>query len=77
MPDMEALVAELTDWHRWPWTQMLSYDDAATLFLARLASHGFIERRKHPSGGYVYRVNGKLFGRLDDVDDSLFDVADA
>ena len=70
---IERLVEELADGFRWNWTRMLSYRDAADLVLRRMSELGIIEERKHPFGGSVWRVNGRMFGRLDDVANDLFD----
>lgn len=76
-PKVEQVVAVLADHGRWNWTQAISRRDAANEVLALMVNAGLIEGRQHPSvwggtGFSVYRVNGRLYGRTDGVDDSLF-----
>lgn len=61
--------------HKWHWTRVMSCRDAAEAFLELLAHEGLIEQRRHPYGGQVWRVNGKLFGRVDGMTHENFDAA--
>lgn len=74
LPRLEKVVASLSDEMVWNWTrQGWSERDAADAVLRLLLEVGLIEHRGHPSGGSVWRVNGKLYGRLDGItEDQLF-----
>lgn len=62
-------VVYLADPVEWNWTNGIgSARDAADEVLYRMSQHGIIERRRHPSGGSVYRVNGRLCGRTDELE---------
>lgn len=76
---LERVVEELANRHgigrfKWHWTRVMSCRDAAEAFLDLLAREGLIEQRRHPYGGQVWRVNGKLFGRVDGVTHEKFDA---
>lgn len=66
---LEKVVADLADPYEWSWTKALSQRDAADAVLGLLNRHGLIDYKKHPSGGYIWRCNGKLFGRTDGIVD--------
>jgi hypothetical protein len=76
-PSLVPLVSWLTDPHAHPSTSMTRCDDAATRILAKMVDLGLIEGRHHPhtwsNHPTVYRVDGRIFGRTDGVDDLLFD----
>lgn len=61
---IENIIEELLTW---PWQRMISCEDAAHKILALMAKEEMLERRMHDLGGYVYLVNGKLFGRIDGI----------
>jgi hypothetical protein len=52
---------------------MVSWEGAANAALHLLAQEGLIEHAKHPYGGNIWRVNGRLYGRTDDITDAAFD----
>lgn len=64
---LEKVVKILADGYIWNWTEMVSCRNAADGVLRLLAYEGLIDGRRHPSGGLVWRVNGKLFGRTDSI----------
>lgn len=72
---LTVLVSELADDMQWNWTRSLSENDAAMKVLQRMAKLGLIEHRRHPSGGNIWRVNGKLFGRTDGITEEMFESA--
>ena len=79
-PQLEAiaaLVEELTDPTKWRWQHATDRRSAASSVLNRMVKLGIIEGRKHPNTWSnacdVFRVAGRIFGRTDNVDDSLFD----
>lgn len=72
---LEVVVADLADPMEWNWTrQGLSERDAADGVLVLMVRAGLIEHRRHPSGGNIWKVNGKLYGRLDDITLEKFDA---
>lgn len=70
---LERVVEDLADPYRWNWMQGCSHRDAADHALTLLAREGIIEKSEHPSGGLIWRVNGKLFGRTDGITHAKFD----
>lgn len=71
---LEKVVANLADRYAWNWTNMSSHRNAADACLELLAREGLIEQCEHPLGGQVWRVNGKLFGRTDEMTLKKFDA---
>lgn len=69
---LERVVAELADTMKWNWTRGTTHRDAADSVLYLMAREGLIEYAQHPSGGAIWRTNGKLFGRTDGMTDELF-----
>lgn len=69
---LEKVVKEMADGYRWNWCDMSNHRNAANAFLGVLAREGLIEEREHPHGGLVWRVNGRLFGRTDNVTQAVF-----
>ena len=69
---LEKVVADLTNAHRWPWTNMISMETAAREMLILMRAHGLVEGRRHPFGGDVWLINGKLFGRVDGITVATF-----
>lgn len=62
---LESTVAKLADEMEWNWTrQGLSERCAADMVLRLMAREGLIEHENHPLGGNIWKVNGKLYGRL-------------
>lgn len=73
---LESFVEQLADPMRWNWTNGIgSSRDAADRVLMTMAQLDLIDRCMHPSGGFVYRCHGRLFGRLDDFTEADFDAA--
>lgn len=74
---LAKLVEQLTDPTKWKWTRMISQRDAADCVLTTMVELGLIEGRHHPQtlsrDPVVFRVNGRIFGRTDGIDDWLFD----
>ena len=74
---LAKLVEELADPMKWNWTRMATHRDAADCVLETMVELGLIDGRHHPhtwsQHSTVYRVDRRLFGRTDGVDDSLFD----
>ncbi len=66
-PEIVKLVENLSDPMEWNWTRMLSHRDAADAVLSKMAELGIIEQRAHKLGGYVWIVDGQIFGRTDGV----------
>lgn len=64
---LENVVACLADQYKFNWTRTLSRRDAADEILRVMAHFGLIGHWEHPSGGYVWEVNGKVFGRTDGI----------
>lgn len=72
---LEVVVADLADPMEWNWTrQGLSERDAADGVLRLMVRSGLIEHRRHPLGGDIWKVNGKLYGRLDNITLEKFDA---
>lgn len=71
---LERVVENLADGIKWNWRYAWSPRDAADVVLRLMVEEGIIERAKHPSGGDIYRVNGKLHGRTDDITHEKFDA---
>lgn len=68
---VQHLVATLADEMQWNWTrQGLSERCAADAVLRLMAQLGLIEHQRHPSGGDVWTVNGKRYGRTDGLETS-------
>lgn len=63
---LAAFVEDLADGFKWNWTRGCSYRDAADAALRLMGKLGLVEHRHHRFGGSAYRVNGQLFGRLDE-----------
>lgn len=70
---LECVVENLSDGYKWNWTRVMSHRDAADAALRLLANEGLIEQADHPLGGQIWRVNGKLFGRTDEITHKKFD----
>lgn len=68
---LEKVVEELSDGYKWNWTVCHSDRDAADAILLLLARHKLIKHATHPFGGHIWSVNGRLFGRTDDIPNSL------
>lgn len=73
MSALERVVEDLADPYRWSWMTMSRYRDSADSVLKLMASEGLIEQSEHPLGGFIWRVNGKLFGRTDGITHAKFD----
>lgn len=69
----EEVVKVLADTAKWSWMDSTTGRHAADSALMLMSRAGLIEHCRHPSGGDVWKSNGKLFGRTDDMTLEKFD----
>lgn len=62
---LEQAVAYFADGKNWAWNTVISSRDAADSALNILAEFRLIEKREHPSGGTIWKLGRKLYGRTD------------
>lgn len=60
---LQEAVEFLTDWKNWPWHRMVTCE--REIVLATLVELGLIQGRRHPSGGKIYKLGRKFYGRTD------------